>query len=632
MATGSFVELLYADAPAEAYEQVVRDAAAAGADPGSLAGLRAELDTVLRVREQWQRLRRREAELSALYETAQDLTAIRDVDAVLQAITRRARQLLAADITYLSLNDLDRGDSFIRVTDGSVSASFPRLRLPLGTGLLGLVAQTGEPYATDDYAHDERFLHRGFVDDAVDEEGIRAILGVPLQLDGRVIGTLCAAHRSPRPFPTDEVALLRSFAAHAAIALENARLFEETQSVGEQMRAHSESIEQAAHAHDRLTQVLLASGDPADGAAGLRGLAEVVAEVLDGTVWVLDADGRTSACSDPAAPDVPAGRVEQLLLDATDLGRTECTVDPAGRPVWLSPARAGSDHLATLVLRGPDAVGAGDRRTLERAALVAALVVLFNRSVAEAENRVRGEVLDDLLAAPLRHPATLRERGLRHGADLDTPHVVLVARVPDADRLRAAATATRVAVDHGGLAGRHDGDVVLVLPGADALGLARQAQERLAEPGTVVTIGVAGPVAGVAAYAEAWTEARQCVSTLLALGRVGEVADPAALGLTRLLLGTAGPRELAAFLDRTLGPVRRYDDRRGTDLVGTLEAWYATGGGVAAAARRLHVHPNTVAQRLDRVGQLLGQRWRDTERALEIQLALRLLRLQAADQ
>ncbi len=623
-----FVELLYADAPPDAYEQLVRDAAEAGADEVTLAALRAELDTALRVREQWQRLRRREAELSALYETAHDLTAIRDVDAVLLAITRRARHLLGADITYLSLNDVERGDSFIRVTDGAVSVSFRGLRLPLGTGLLGLVAETGLPYATDDYFGDDRFVHREAVDDAVADEGIRAILGVPLLLGDQVIGTLCAAHRSPRPFPPDEVALLQSFAAHAAIALDNARMFEETRQAGEQMRMHSRDVELAAQAHDRLTEVLLTGADAADRDRGLHRVAAVVAEVLGASAWVLDADGRTVA-----------GPVEQELPLAADLAREVSRADGDGRTVrtraadggsvWLVPARAGTDQLATLVLHGPEQLPAAHQRTLERAALVAALVVLFSRSVTEAEDRVRGEVLGDLLTGAGRQPAALRERGLRHGADLDRPHVVLVVRTADADRQRATAVASRVAADHRGLAGRPEGDLALVLPGEDAADIGRQVHTRLAELGIRGTVGVAGPVCDAAAYPAAWAEARQCLATLLALGREGEVADPTALGLTRLLLGTAGPAELNAFLDRALGPVVRYDARRGTELVGTLESWCAGGNGLAEAGRRLHVHPNTVAQRLDRVGELLGPGWREPERLLELQLALRVHRLRA---
>ena len=111
--------------------------------------LRREHAIALRLREQMARQRQRGAELSALYDTANDLTGIRDVDAILTAIVRRARQLLQADMTYLSLNDEADGASYMKVTDGSVSTEFRNLRLPLGAGLLGLVAQTGAPYNTD---------------------------------------------------------------------------------------------------------------------------------------------------------------------------------------------------------------------------------------------------------------------------------------------------------------------------------------------------------------------------------------------------------------------------------------------------------------------------------------------------
>ena len=200
-----------------------------------------------------ERQRSREAELSALYETARDLTAIRDLDAILAAIVRRARQLLHADMTYLSLNDELEGASYMKVTDGALTPEFRELRLPLGTGLLGLVAQSGAPYFTEDYQADERFVHRDYIDTAVEGEQIRAILGVPLTVEGKVIGALLAVHRTVRPFPAGEVALLTSFAAHAAVALENARLFEQARAAvaaadeaNAELRARSEATERAA--------------------------------------------------------------------------------------------------------------------------------------------------------------------------------------------------------------------------------------------------------------------------------------------------------------------------------------------------------------------------------------------------
>jgi DNA-binding PucR family transcriptional regulator len=67
-----------------------------------------------------------------------------------------------------------------------------------------------------------------------------------------------------------------------------------------------------------------------------------------------------------------------------------------------------------------------------------------------------------------------------------------------------------------------------------------------------------------------------------------------------------------------------YDAKRRTDLIGTLQAYFRAGGSPARAAEALGVHVNTVTQRLERVGRLLGKDWSSPERALEVQLALRL--------
>ena len=56
----------------------------------------------------------------------------------------------------------------------------------------------------------------------------------------------------------------------------------------------------------------------------------------------------------------------------------------------------------------------------------------------------------------------------------------------------------------------------------------------------------------------------------------------------------------------------------------TVAAWFAHGGRLRDTAEVLHVHPNTVSQRLERVADLLGGDWRDPARSLDLQLALRM--------
>jgi DNA-binding PucR family transcriptional regulator len=123
----------------------------------------------------------------------------------------------------------------------------------------------------------------------------------------------------------------------------------------------------------------------------------------------------------------------------------------------------------------------------------------------------------------------------------------------------------------------------------------------------------------------AFTEAVRTVRAMVALGHTGTGAAAADLGFAGLVVGSEP--DVGAYVQSTLGPVTTYDDARGTDLVGTLEAYFAAGGSPRHTATALHVHVNTVAQRLERIAALLGPSWQQPDRVLEIQLALRLRRL-----
>ncbi|MEU7411272.1 GAF domain-containing protein [Streptomyces sp. NPDC042638] len=615
-----YLGLLARDASVEAYERPVLLARAEGEPAGRIAALEEARLLALRVRAELEGRRRREAELSALFETAHDLAGLRDLDAVLQAIVQRARSLLGTDVAYLSLNDPARGDTYMRVTEGSVSARFQQLRLGMGEGLGGLVAQTARPYVTDDYFQDGRFQHTHTIDAGVSDEGLVAILGVPLMLGPHVIGVLFAADRRARVFEREQIALLGSFAALAAAAIDTANLLTETRSAlagleraNEIIRDRSGVIERASEVHDRLAELVLRGG-------GVHDVAAAVSQVLDGTVEF----------TEEAA--VPA--------EALEASRAEGHAVRHGRD-WIAAVAAGGELLGALVLRGHPGLDPVDQRTLERAAMVTSLLLLARRSAAEAEQRVRGELLDDLLDARDRDSRLLRERAGRLHADLDATHVVLAARLDgpaaDADEEAAArrrlwSAASHLAATRHGLAAARDGGTVLLLPlgGDTATEVARRTARHL---GTAVhqpvTVGASAPVTDLAAHPEtvasAYAEGRRCLDALHLLGRPGDGAAAEDFGFLGLLL--AGERDIAGFVDRTIGPVVSYDAQRGTELLRTLDAYFEGGMSPARTKDALHVHVNTVAQRLERVGRLLGADWQTPARALEIQLALRLNRL-----
>ncbi|HZP53743.1 GAF domain-containing protein, partial [Actinocrinis sp.] len=356
-----FLSLLVQDASAVEYDAPLARAHDEGAGPEAIARLERARTLALRVRATLREQRRRETELTALFETASDLAGLRDLDSVLRAIVVRARKLLNTDVAYLTLNDPAADDTYMRVTDGSVSAKFQQVRLGMGEGLGGLVAQTASPYVTADYLNDAQFNHTRSIDAAVHEEGLVAILGVPLLSNGRVIGVLFASDRRVRPFSRDEIALLSSLATHAAIAIESANQLAETKAAlaelaeaSRTIQAHSASVERAAEAHEALTGLLLRG-------AGLGELAASVAELLGGSVAIVDDTGRClCGLLEPDERDA----VEAAAAQSAKTGRAL----PAGR-LWVAAVTTGQERLGALVLRGRPELDleSADQRILERA-------------------------------------------------------------------------------------------------------------------------------------------------------------------------------------------------------------------------------------------------------------------------
>lgn len=629
-----YLELLARDAPAVAYEAPVLEARAAGEPAEVIDQLEQGKRLALQVRESLLTQRRREDELSALYETAYDLARLSDLDSVLAAIVHRARQLLRTDVAYLSMNDLERGDTYMRVTDGCTSARFQKLRLGMGEGLGGLVAESASPYSTASYFEDPRFNHTGNIDGAVAEEGLVAILGVPLQLGATVIGVLYAANRNERPFSRSEVALLQSLAAHAAAAIDKARLLDETRVALDELRSvhlllqeRTRSVERAADAHDRMAQAVLYGG-------GVGQIGAAMVDVLGGRLLVLDEEGRLlESIGDPDWPD--GGALDQAVASALASGRV-ARVPGDGTSWWVAAVTVDQQQFGSLVLQRTDALDDADQRIIERAALVTSLLMLSLRSGIEAENRVRGELVDDLLRAGRlggQDPETLTDRARRLGTDLTRPLTVYVVALDGADRRRGVSAVDHIAALRHGLGGPFEGRLALVLPqtgkGAGPDAVARELADELASTlGHPVTVGGAGPVAGIAHLAAAHDEAVRCVTALRSLGRSGQGASLAELGFVGLVLGDQP--DVPGFVASALGPLLEYDERRGTDLVGTLQAYFDAGGNLARTREALHVHVNTVAQRLDRVGKLIGDDWQAPERQLELQVALRLHRISHA--
>lgn len=118
-------------------------------------------------------------------------------------------------------------------------------------------------------------------------------------------------------------------------------------------------------------------------------------------------------------------------------------------------------------------------------------------------------------------------------------------------------------------------------PGPSARKLAAELGQALGSP---VTVGAAGPAAGPAELPTTHTEACRCLSALRVLGHTGHGGATDDLGFVGVLLGERA--DLGGYVRATLGAVLDYDAERGTDLVGTLDAYFAEGRASPVPRRR----------------------------------------------
>ncbi|MFJ3200234.1 helix-turn-helix domain-containing protein [Streptomyces sp. NPDC086989] len=620
------LELLNREAPAAAFDDVVRKARESGLSGDALAQLTRARDQSLGIRALFVRRQQREAGLAALVDTARDLTLPYDLDELLKVITRRARLLLGLDMAWVSFDDLDAQCSRVRSADGHASALTIGFAIPLTGGGVGKRAADGSaPFWSADYMNDKTFQHSPVIDEVVQAEGLHAVMAVPLRHAGTALGALYVADRNIRHFTPDEVSLMSSLADLATVAIEKARLLEQTryevvelEQDTSRARDSSTTARQLRETHGRLLDLVLQGG-------GLGNLAAEAVKGLDGTLLVRDAAGRNLACPGGEPPVLNEAEVRTVLLDAHTDRQPRSTSDG----VWIASVAAGDEMLGTLILSCKEPVTDRQVQLLALTAQVTAVVLLMEQGMAAAEGHMRDEFFHDLLRGTSLSPVQIAEQSRRLALNLDEPHVIVIARPEGGVQGRVVAWAASYANRHHGLKSV-DGDVVvLLLPGTEAGAIARTASRELSEVlGKPVTAGSAGPVDDPAGIVHMYQEARRVLDAVAALTGAGSTASPDELGFLGVLLSEKP--DITGFINDTIGPVLDYDDQQYTELIRTMEAYFASANSPSRAAESLHVHPNTVSRRLERITEILGEDWQKPTQALQVQLALQLQRTRQA--
>ena len=171
-----------------------------------------------------QSLERRAQQLSTLNDLIHSINSELDVNILLELILDKAIQLLEVEAGSFLLIDDDMLE--FKVVRGPKSDELLGTRLPIGRGIAGEVAQTGQPKLINNVLDEERWFK------GVDEETdfhTHAMLTVPLTHQRRTLGVVQVVNRiNGAPFTKSDQSLLTAFAGEAAVALKNANFLQET--------------------------------------------------------------------------------------------------------------------------------------------------------------------------------------------------------------------------------------------------------------------------------------------------------------------------------------------------------------------------------------------------------------------
>lgn len=543
------------------------------------------------------------------------LAAVQTLDAPSLVRLVIAETTGAMDVDVCSVYLRDAEDSLVlSATNGLSQAGVGRVRLRVGEGVTGTAAAEGRPIVVADVRREPRFRWLP----GVDQARFVSMCSVPIVSADRLVGVLNVQTDESHEFTPDEVSFMAAIAAQVAGALERSGMQERLEEQVADLR-RSEEI------HRRFTELALTGG-------GLPAICAEIARQGGGPVALFDDEGERIA---------PAG----------DDGLPARLLDPARRAprddgLEVLPVRAGGDVLGWLAV-GPadDVLDTVRRRAHEHGVTVLALELSRERAAAEAERRLRGDLVEELLSTRMTEAdaARLAARAARLGYRLRRRMWVLTIEPDEAAAARAlsertsairllrALSAVAESRHPGAMVVERAGSLVVLLPDppssdeAERCALALLATAGQLTGGASFSCGVSGEKGGPVSFHGLLEQARLAVRVGRRMQRAGEVHAYRDLGAERLLLGVSPPESLHDFVDEWLGPLLRQEaqGRAAAPLIDTIDAMAATSWSPRAAARRLNVHVNTLLYRVQRARELTGRDLDDPDVRLALTLALR---------
>lgn len=604
---------------------------------------------------------RLQREANALYEIGKEISQLMDLNKVLKMIVEKTCSLMGAEMSYLALADSEHQEIRVAITEGTRAGELRKMVLKYGEGVGGAVATTRYPELIPSYPKDPR-PKSPLVAAQAASEGIESIISVPMVTRRGLIGVLFAASRRENVFNSSQMDYLAALGTQAAIAIENARLYEQEKITSEALRASMVTSEQ-------LLRLVLRN-------QGMQAIADTLSELVNEPVAVEDTRHHCLCFSNPAHGRLDASMAGQagasqgsVTLSSADIWSdpeledqvhalrdlrqaTHIPARPQRGPGYsrlIVPVASGDDLRGYIIARESSGPMDGQRQSaVVQASIVMALEFLKQEVAQSVEQRLAGDFLDDVINGRCTDESADIPRAARQNVNLHASHLVMVLDVDrfseeitrhhwsDRDALLIKRRILTVVSEcahrerRGSLAGMQSDSALLLLPAGgreDAcadLEFGRQLQASLQEslPYLSISIGIGRAVEDYTEIPRSYQEAQVALFTAASSGRRGNVIAYKDLGVLPLLLQSRSQSDLEAFMHRHLDPLIDHDARKRSEMLPTLKSYLANNGHLQKTAAECSIHINTLKYRIQRMEELLGLDLMDGENRFNLHLAL----------
>ena len=609
------------------------------------------------------------------------------LDEVLGHLVEIVVRAIPCHAAFFFLYDKEKERLVLASTSEHYKNLVGKIELALGEGIAGWVGIHLEPVIIKEAAlNDPRF--RYFPE--LEEEKFQSTMTVPIiAKDRHLIGVISLHTVAPYEFSEQHQTFLINTAALVAGAIENAQLYENTQrklNILTTLSVMSQTISSGLYLDEMLRSLATLTVQIIE--ADL-----CVIMLMDQIKGRLAVRASSPTLNDRALSFQPIdadrndweklrdfstrGQLPEMITHAFE--RLNPLKDSQYKTLLSAPLIAGTEHLGLI-----NCYSSKTRRyTSEDQTLLCTIanqiaMAIKNSHLVDmlAQKNLIKEFFDDLMHGAYDSEDALRQRANFIGCDLTKPHIVAMVEIAHLDQsgdvgnehlkapivssirpLPPAETFLKTEEDRltfykhiGGQIRRriqdnYPGSILderenlltcLICLSKDPTAARLMAwlrdliHQMRADHGVRLSIGTGNKCQGISDYRRGFTEASEALQMGQNLNREGGVAHFNDLGVYRYLYKIARMDDLRDIYQDQVARIANYDQRKGTELLNTLETYLECAGNLTRTSSRLFVHRNTLIQRLERLQSLCDIDLQERSNWLTLQIAIKVFQLRSS--